>query len=149
MWMWLCQGNLKVKIALFRLPSASQKRVCLIYNILLQPRPPGSTRRYKCVKDPGFGRVKPPLCSGGRGGGRGFQLTDAQSQCRIWLIHLAPIFPICAPFNRKFWRKRRDGQMERKYLARVGKIRNVRGIPCEVVFLVEISEGLRKTENTI
>ena len=29
MWMWLCEGKLKVKIAHFRLPSASQKRACL------------------------------------------------------------------------------------------------------------------------
>ena len=28
-WMWLCEGKLKVKLAHFRLPSASQKRVCL------------------------------------------------------------------------------------------------------------------------
>ena len=27
--MWLCEGKLKVKIAHFRLPSASQKRACL------------------------------------------------------------------------------------------------------------------------
>ena len=29
MWMWLCEGKLTVKIAHFRLPSASQKRACL------------------------------------------------------------------------------------------------------------------------
>ncbi len=29
MWMWLCEGKLKVKTAHFRLPSASQKRACL------------------------------------------------------------------------------------------------------------------------
>ena len=29
MWMWLFEAKLKVKTALFRLPSASQKRVCL------------------------------------------------------------------------------------------------------------------------
>ena len=29
MWIWLCLFNLKVKIAHFRLPSASQKRACL------------------------------------------------------------------------------------------------------------------------
>ena len=28
-WMWLCECNLKVKTAPFRLPSASQKRACL------------------------------------------------------------------------------------------------------------------------
>ena len=31
--MWLCEGKLKVKIAHFRLPSASQKRACL--NVLV------------------------------------------------------------------------------------------------------------------
>ena len=31
MWMWLCEGKLKVKIAHFRLPPASQKRDCLIF----------------------------------------------------------------------------------------------------------------------
>ena len=34
MWMWLCEGKLKVKIAHFRLPSASQKRACLSSLIL-------------------------------------------------------------------------------------------------------------------
>ena len=29
MWIWLCEGKLKVKIAHFWLPSAFQKRVCL------------------------------------------------------------------------------------------------------------------------
>ena len=29
MWMWLCEGKLKVKTAHFRLPFASQKRACL------------------------------------------------------------------------------------------------------------------------
>ena len=29
MWMWWCEGKLKVKIAHFRLPSTSQKRACL------------------------------------------------------------------------------------------------------------------------
>ena len=29
MWMWLCEGKLKVKSVHFRLPSASQKRACL------------------------------------------------------------------------------------------------------------------------
>ena len=28
-WMWLCEDKLRVKIAHFRLPSASQKRACL------------------------------------------------------------------------------------------------------------------------
>ena len=28
-WMWLCEGKLRVRTAHFRLPSASQKRVCL------------------------------------------------------------------------------------------------------------------------
>ena len=28
MWMWLCEGKLKVKTAHFRLPSVSQKRAC-------------------------------------------------------------------------------------------------------------------------
>ena len=31
MWMWLCEGELKVKTADFRLPPASQKRACLTY----------------------------------------------------------------------------------------------------------------------
>ena len=49
------------------------------------------------------------------------------------------IFPKCAPCNRKFfffWGG--GGRMERKYLARVGRVRNVRslGIPCEVVFFI-------------
>ena len=29
MWMWLCEGKLKVKTAHFRLPSAFKKRACL------------------------------------------------------------------------------------------------------------------------
>ena len=29
MWIWLCEDKLKVKVAHFRLPSASQKRACL------------------------------------------------------------------------------------------------------------------------
>ena len=32
MWMWLCEGKLKDKIAHFRLPSVSQNRVCLSSN---------------------------------------------------------------------------------------------------------------------
>ena len=35
MWMWLCEGKLKVKTVHFRLPSASQKRACLSSLILL------------------------------------------------------------------------------------------------------------------
>ena len=29
LWIWLCEDKLKVKVAHFRLPSASQKRACL------------------------------------------------------------------------------------------------------------------------
>ena len=32
MWMWLCEGKLKEKIAYFRLPSASQKRACCYWS---------------------------------------------------------------------------------------------------------------------
>ena len=32
MWMWFCEGKLKVKINHFRLPSASQKRACFRFS---------------------------------------------------------------------------------------------------------------------
>ena len=54
MWMWLCEGKLKVKTAHFRLPSASQKRACLR----------GEKLNYKSVakeisKPPFFGSWSP------------------------------------------------------------------------------------------
>ena len=33
--MWLCEGKLKVKTAHFRLPSASQKRACLSFLLVV------------------------------------------------------------------------------------------------------------------
>ena len=38
MWVWLCEGKLKLKIAHFRLPSASQKCACLSSLIFLLDR---------------------------------------------------------------------------------------------------------------
>ena len=43
MWMWLCEGKLKVKIPHFRLPSAYQKRACLLlsaFRVILCTIPP-------------------------------------------------------------------------------------------------------------
>ena len=42
--MWLCEGKLKVKIADFRLPSASQKRACL--SSLISRRRPWQQLRF-------------------------------------------------------------------------------------------------------
>ena len=42
--MWLCEGKLKMKIAHFRLPSASQKRACL--NVLVSEQYASFCARY-------------------------------------------------------------------------------------------------------
>ena len=38
MWMWLCEGKLKVKAAHFRLRSPTQKRACLSFPMLNRVR---------------------------------------------------------------------------------------------------------------
>ena len=46
-WMWLCDGKLKVKIADFRLPSPSQKRAILIKLPSLGAKGPYTRRRLQ------------------------------------------------------------------------------------------------------
>ena len=82
MWMWLCEGKLKVKIAHFRLPSASQKRVFL--SSLMFAGLPGQTKLFgiltNCLLLP---KKKIPFAAS----------SMANWLCREWILAMATMIP--------------------------------------------------------
>ena len=76
--MWLCEGKLKVKIAHFRLPSASQKRACsssLLSLIHTRPTNLGGLNRIR-TQD---------LCEAG---GMFYRLSYEATECRSFRLQV-------------------------------------------------------------
>ena len=90
----------------------NRRSMAPVYRNFVKCTAPRGLRAVKSMSNPGFGRVKPPLCSGARGRGGAVQLTDTlpfsslqtmEQLSRIKQKHICTSLISCLPYECIIW----------------------------------------------